>query len=40
MVIIKAVIHILAITGLILALGDILGWYIDKDRVAFYKIIK
>ncbi len=40
MVIIKAIIHILAITGLILALGDILSWYKDKDRVAFYEIIK
>ena len=39
MLIVKSIIHIAAIVGLILALGDILGWYKDKDRVAFLKVI-
>ena len=40
MVIVKATIHFFAIIGLFLSLGDILGWFKDKDRMAFCRIIK
>lgn len=39
MIIVKFIIHIGAILGLILTLGNILGWFVDKDRVEFLKII-
>lgn len=39
MIVIKIIIHSLEVIGLTLALGDLLNWYRDQDRISFLQII-
>lgn len=39
MTIIKIIIHFFMVVGLILAVGDLLNWYKDSDRISFFQII-
>lgn len=37
---IALLIHFIALSGLILSLGDLLNWYQDQDRINFYQIVE
>lgn len=39
MLILKFIIRIAALSGLILVLGDNLGWFVDEDKIEFLEII-